>query len=60
MSKEEIEEVIKIYDAEIPTLQDGSKMKKQCIDLRNSLITFLDDKTVENPRPIGSDHRDSI
>lgn len=60
MSKEEIEEVIKIYDAEIPTLQDGSKMKKQCVDLRNSLITFLDDKTVENPRPIGSDHRDSI
>ena len=57
MSKKELQEVIAVYDEEIPTLPDGSKMKKQCIDLRNSLVTFLNDKTVDNPRPISHDHR---
>jgi radical SAM protein with 4Fe4S-binding SPASM domain len=57
MSKRELEEVIAIYDEQIPLLLSGSKMKKQCIDLRNSLVSFLGDKTVDNPRPITTDHR---
>lgn len=46
MDKSEIKEVIDLYDEKIPLLPLESKMRKQCIDLRNSLITFLDDKVV--------------
>ncbi len=57
MPKKELEDVIALYDQQIPMLLDGSKMKKQCIDLRNSLASFLEDKQIENPRPISIDHR---
>lgn len=57
MSREELEEVIALYDAEIPSLPEEGKMRKQCVDLRNSLSTFLDGKEVENPRPMFKDHR---
>ena len=58
MSRQELEEVIALYDAEIPSLPQNSKMRKQCLDLRNSLSTFLDGKEVENPRPMPKDHRE--
>ena len=57
MSREELEEVIALYDAEIPSLPEEGKMRKQCVDLRNSLFSFLDGKEVENPRPMTRDHR---
>jgi radical SAM protein with 4Fe4S-binding SPASM domain len=57
MSREELEEVITLYDAEIPSLPEEGKMRKQCMDLRNSLFSFLDGKEVENLRPMTSDHR---
>lgn len=58
MSREELEEVIALYDAEIPSLPKEGKMRKQCVDLRNSLSSFLNGKEVENPRPIPKDHRE--
>jgi radical SAM protein with 4Fe4S-binding SPASM domain len=57
MLREELEEVIALYDAEIPSLPEEGKMRKQCMDLRNSLFSFLDGKEVENLRPMTSDHR---
>lgn len=44
MEKQEIEKIVKHYDLNLPTLDINSKMYKQCKDLRDSLITFLDDK----------------
>ena len=58
MSREELEEVIALYDVEIPSLPKEGKMRKQCVDLRNSLSSFLNGKEVENPRPIPKDHRE--
>ena len=58
MSRKELEEVIALYDAEIPSLPKEGKMRKQCIDLRNSLSSFLNGKEVENPRPMPKDHRE--
>lgn len=58
MSRKELEEVIALYDAEIPSLPKEGKMRKQCVDLRNSLSSFLNGKEVENPRPIPKDHRE--
>jgi radical SAM protein with 4Fe4S-binding SPASM domain len=58
MSRKELEEVIALYDAEIPSLPKEGKMRKQCIDLRNSLFSFLDGKEIENPRPMPKDHRE--
>ena len=57
MSHSELEEVIALYDSEIPSLPENSKMRKQCVDLRNSLYSFLSGKEIENPRPMPSDHR---
>ena len=57
MPKDEIAEVIKLYEENIPLLPPDTKMRKQCEDLKNSLITFLDDKVVEHDRPSGPDHR---
>lgn len=58
MSRKELEEVIALYDAEIPSLPEEGKMRKQCVDLRNSLSSFLNGKEVENPRPMPKDHRE--
>jgi radical SAM protein with 4Fe4S-binding SPASM domain len=58
MSRKELEEVIGLYDAEIPSLPKEGKMRKQCVDLRNSLSSFLNGKEVENPRPMPKDHRE--
>jgi radical SAM protein with 4Fe4S-binding SPASM domain len=58
MSRGELEEVIGLYDAEIPSLPKEGKMRKQCVDLRNSLSSFLNGKEVENPRPMPKDHRE--
>jgi hypothetical protein len=58
MTRQELEEVIALYDNEIPSLPENSKMRKQCLDLRNSLSTFLDGKEIENPRPMPKDHRE--
>ena len=57
MPKAEIEKVIKLYEENIPLLPEDTKMRKQSEDLKNSLITFLDDKKVEHDRPSGPDHR---
>jgi hypothetical protein len=57
MSREELQDVIALYDAEIPSLPEEGKMRKQCVDLRNSLFSFLDGKEVDNPRPMTRDHR---
>lgn len=57
MPKQEIESIIRLYEEYIPSLPEKSKMRKQCQDLKNSLITFLDGKQVEHERPIQQDHR---
>ena len=57
MPKDEIEQVIKLYEDRIPLLPPESKMRKQSEDLKNSLITFLENKTVDHDRPSGQDHR---
>jgi radical SAM protein with 4Fe4S-binding SPASM domain len=44
MSNVELKEVIELYEEKIPLLPTNSKMYKQCVDLKNSLITFLDNK----------------
>lgn len=46
MEKSEIEKVIRLYDDNIPLLNPTTKMYKQSKDLRDSLITFLEDKKV--------------
>jgi MoaA/NifB/PqqE/SkfB family radical SAM enzyme len=58
MPKEELKEVIALYDREIPTLPVNSKMRKQSTDLRNSLETFLNKQHVETMRPMPKDHRE--
>lgn len=60
MEKSEIEEVIKIYEDGIVSLPEKSKMRKQSEDLKNSLITFLEEKTIEHSRPSASDHRATL
>ena len=44
MPKQDIEKVIKLYDDNIPLLNPTTKMYKQSKDLRDSLITFLDNE----------------
>jgi radical SAM protein with 4Fe4S-binding SPASM domain len=57
MSKNELKEVIKLYDKNIPKLNSKSKMYRQSLDLRNSLITFVNDKKMYHDRKINNDHR---
>lgn len=49
MPKKEIAEVIDLYDNRIPSLPDNSRMKQQCIDLRNSLYSFLTESDKVGP-----------
>lgn len=57
MPKEELKEVIALYDREIPSLPENSKMRRQSVELRNSLESFLRKQHVESVRPMPMDHR---
>lgn len=57
MPKKEILEVIHLYDENITKLDEKSKMFKQSKSLRDSLVTFLNGKEIENHRPLAKDHR---
>lgn len=56
MSKEELLDIIKLYDENIPKLNPESKMFRQCTDLRNSLQGFANGKEFV-AKPLGRDHR---
>lgn len=57
MPKEELKEVIALYDREIPSLPENSKMRRQSVELRNSLESFLHKQHIESDRPMPMDHR---
>jgi radical SAM protein with 4Fe4S-binding SPASM domain len=57
MSKDRLEETIKIYEDNIQSLPKGSKILRESIKLKDSMITFLGDKKIEHNRAIGNDHR---
>jgi len=57
MPKNELEEVIKLYDNNMLNLDVDSKMYQQSKSLRDSLVTFLENKTIDHHRPLEKDHR---
>ena len=59
MNKEELMEVIDLYEKNIPSLNPSTKMYKQSVDLYNSLKTFAEGKEFST-KPLAKDHRSLI
>lgn len=57
MPKNELENVIRLYENNIKYLNPSSKMFRQALDLKNSLETFLSEKRVDHERKLNTDHR---
>ena len=52
-----LEETINLIENNINRLPANSKIFNEVLNIKNSLITFLSDKTVVTPRPVDFDHR---
>jgi len=60
MPKHYIEQIINHFDKNIHRLPQGSRIKNEVNNLRNSLETFLINKQSNTPRPIMLDHRNTL